>query len=448
MKTFFVLRSLLFVPSSRFLVVSFVAVLAGSAVVQADEPGTKNKELRTKNKEPGTGAAAPFRPEPGKFPPAEEAKLHTGELIFVDHATRRGSLRIPGPEGKAYTTPGTPFAMLPYGMIRYHGAPAELRDIPLGTILHGRFYLPPDPERSSVPDLSKKSSGRSGAHPAENHAILLEDEPSLCLREGKVWKLKQIEVQQDEALVVASREPKGGSASKGVEEQMTLDATTRFWRGREKLALKELIAEGFIPADGKKDLGGQAVLLGLTWQPIGGWGSGTPFNRHHISDIWLEEAAMQRATESQTEVHREFIQGRWMPGWVDAVEYGQAGQATLTATLFGGMDPGLYADFKKGIEGQMGPAELTLKHADGAAAGHSHIAVKGPITDVTRATENIPMGSSGIQIRFKVKPMLEGFRPGRIIRIRPMSWPAYPIPREEFVAEMEDRFPSPEIFRK
>jgi hypothetical protein len=409
---------------------------------------TKNKELRTKNKEPGTGAAAPFRPEPGKFPPAEKAKSHTGELIFVDHANRRGSLRIPGPEGKAYTTPGTPFAMLPYGMIRYHGAPAELRDIPLGTILHGRFYLPSDPERSSVPDLSKQRSGRSGAHPAENHAILLEDEPSLCLREGKVWKLKQIEVQQDEALIVASREPKEGNASKGVEEQMTLDATTRFWRGREKLALKELIAEGFFPADGKKDLGGQAVLLGLTWQPIGGWGSGTPFNRHHISDIWLDEAAMQRATESQTEVHREFIQGRWMPGWVDAVEYGQAGQATLTATLFGGMDPSLYADFTKGIEGQMGPAELTLKHADGAAAGHSHKAVKGPITALTRATENIPIGSSGIQIQFKVKPMLEGFRPGRIVRIRPMSWPDYPIPREEFVAEMEDRFPSPEIFRK
>ena len=28
--------------------------------------------------------------------------------------------------------------------------------------------------------------------PPENHAILLEDGPSLCLREGKAWKLTEI----------------------------------------------------------------------------------------------------------------------------------------------------------------------------------------------------------------------------------------------------------------
>ena len=43
------------------------------------------------------------------------------------------------------------------------------------------------------------------------------------------------------------------------------------------------------------------------------------------------------------------MRSRWMPAWVDAVEYGKFGRATVTATLFGGMDPTLYADFKKGI---------------------------------------------------------------------------------------------------
>jgi hypothetical protein len=450
MKTFFVPRSWFLVPCSslpeprlRSLVRSWLLVLGCFFVVQSS---AASEPPRTKNQEPRTGEAEPFRPEPGKFPPADQAKAHTGELIFVDHANRRGSLRIPGNDGRAYITAGTPFAMLPYGMVHYHGAPADLRDIPLGTVLHGRFYLPPDPERSSVPSFTNQRTSRAGAHPAENHAILLEDEPSFCLREGKIWKLQQIEIKEDEALVIARREPKDGKAAEGEEEEITLDATTRFWRGREKLTLKELIAEGLFPADGKKDLGGQAVLLGLTWQPIGGWGNGNPFNRYHISDIWLDETAMQRATDSQTEVHREFIQGRWMPGWVDAVEYGQAGQATVMVTLFGGMAPSLYDDFKKGIEGQMGPATAALKHAHGAAAGHSHLAAKGPILDVIQATAEIPLGSSGIQIRFKVKPVLEGFRPGGIIRIRPMSWPADPIPREEFVGKSEDRFPSPDIF--
>jgi hypothetical protein len=393
-------------------------------------------------------AEEPFRPEPGKFPPADKAKAYTGELVFVDHANRRGSLRIVGDDGQAYGTPGTPFAMLPYGMIRYHGAPADLRDIPLGSVLHGRFYLPTDPKLSSVPNLSNRGMGRAGKHPAENHAILLEDEPSFCLREDKVWKLKQIELKGKEALVIASREPKDGGADQGKEESMTLDATTRFWRGREKLLLKDLIDEGIWPAQGKHDLGGQAVLLGLTWQPIGGWGNGNPFNRYHISDVWLDETAMQRATEHQTEVHTELIRGRWMPAWVDHVEYGKAGHATVTATLFGGMDASLYADFKPGTQGQMGAAEFTLKHSDGAAAGHKHMAIRGPILDVKKIESEVPPGSSGIQIRFKVDLVLEGFRPGKIVRIRPMNWPDYPIPREEFIGNMEERFPSPDIFPK
>jgi len=392
-------------------------------------------------------AEEPFRPEPGKFPPADKAAHYTGELLFVDYANRRGSLRIPGEEGNAYITSGTPFAMLPYGMVRYHGAPADLRDIPLGTIMHGRFYLPPDPKLSSVPTLASRRASRAGGHPEENHAILLEDEPSYCLREGKVWKLQQIELTGKEALVIASREPKDGGADQGEAESMTLDATTRFWRGREKLLLRELIDEGILPAHGKKDLGGQVVLLGLTWQPIGGWGDGNPFNRYHISDVWLDEPAMQRATEHQTEVHTELIRGRCMPAWVDHVDYGAAGQATVTATLFGGMDASLYADFKPGTQGQMAAATTELKHAYGDGGGVSRMAIKGPILDVTKLPGEAPLGSSGIQIRFEVDLVLEGFRPGNIVRIRTMNWPAYPVPREEFVGSLEERFPSPAIFQ-
>ena len=38
----------------------------------------------------------PFRPEAGKFPPVEKAHSYRGELVFVDHATRRGSIRVQG----------------------------------------------------------------------------------------------------------------------------------------------------------------------------------------------------------------------------------------------------------------------------------------------------------------------------------------------------------------
>ena len=150
-----------------------------------------------------TRAAAeePFRPEPGKFPPLAEAKSYRGELVFVDHVNRRGSLRLHVDghyhEGKLHH-----FTMLPHGMIYYRGAPAALRDIPIGTILYGRFFLPPDPRTSAVPVVK----GKHVTQPRENHAALLEDGPSLCLRESKAWKLKEVEIK--DCLLYTSPSPR------------------------------------------------------------------------------------------------------------------------------------------------------------------------------------------------------------------------------------------------
>lgn len=391
----------------------------------------------------------PFRPEAGRFPPLEKANAYDGQLVFVDHANRRGSIRVTGGELMHSTAP-SPFAMLPYGMVRYHGAPADLRDILLGTMLHGRFYLPPDPKLSSVPVITKASLKPKDilTQPAENHAILLEDEPSFCLREGKVWKLKEVALKGNkQGMIVANREPKAGGEGKEGEQQLSIDAATRIWRGREQLGLDDLIAEGLWPADGKKSLGGQVVHLGITWKPDGHWERRVG-NRLHISDIWLDETAMLRATQHQIEVHRELIRCRWMPAWVDAVEYGKFGSATVTATLFGGMDPSLYADFQKGIDGQMAASETNLKHEYGTVR-HSLVANSGSILDVMKQDKEIPLGSSGIQIRMKVDQIIEGIRPGRIVRIRPMNWPDDAVPREEYTeGHLEERFPSPDIFPK
>jgi len=396
-------------------------------------------------------ADEPFRPEVGKFPPAEKAKAYQGQLIFVDHANRRGSLRVTGGELMHSTAP-SPFAMLPYGMVRHHGAPADLRNVPLGTMLHGRFYLPPDPKLSAVPVVEVGSV----THPAENHAILLEDEPSFCLREGKVWKLKEVELMRNlQGMIVASREPKEGSLDepkehgegKEGEQRMSIDAATVFWRGREKLGLEDLIAEGLWPAEGRKSLGGQAVYLAIAWKPAGHWERRVG-NRLHISDIWLDETAMQRAIEHQIKVHQELIRNRWMPAWVDAVEYGKFGSATVTATLFGGMDPSLYADFRQGVKGQVAASETNLKHQYGTVR-HSLVANSGPILDVMKQDKEVPLGSSGIQIRMEVDQIIEGIRPGRIVRIRPINWPDDAVPREEYTeGHPEERFPSPNIFSK
>ena len=439
MKPFFVPRPLFVVPKSLALACSFV-ILANAT---SAEPSTKNKE-------PGTSATEPFRPEAGKFPPLEKAHSYRGELVFVDHANRRGSIRVQG-SGMFFRNDPHPFALLPYATVRYHGAPADLRDIPLGTVLHVRAFLPPDPKTSAVPVLPVDNKSKDANHnrgtgiaPAENHVMLLEDEPSHCQREGLVWKLKELEIKNHEGILIATREPKKGGDAKATEEKMTFDAATRLWRGREQLSIEELIAEGAWPAEGKKSLGGQPVHLGITWRP-------TPdgiFTRFHISDIWLDDTSMQRAAKNQTETHKTFIRSRWMAAWIDAVEYGKFGRATITATLFGGMDDSLYADFKKGTPAMMNAVENTLKHTHGAY-GPAHMASRGTILDATKAPGSAPLGSSGIQIKFETDLIIEGIRPGRVVRIRPNNWPQVQVPREEYLqGDLEERFPSPDIFPK
>jgi hypothetical protein len=383
----------------------------------------------------------------------EKALAYRGELVFVDHANRRASIRVRG-TGMFRLNDPHPVAMLPYGIVRYHGAPADLRDIPLGTMLHIKAFLPPDPKISAVPvlplnskELDANHNRGAGIFPAENHVLLLEDEPSHCEREGLVWKLKEVDLKNNAGMITATREPKQGGESKAAEEKLTFDAATRVWRGRECLRIADLTGEGIWPESGRKALAGQVVQLGITWKPTpdGVW------NRFHISDIWLDEAALRQAALFQTETHTAFIRSRWMPAWIDTVEYGKSGRATVTATLFGGMDASLYADFKQGGGLVVNGAENTLKHT-GGHYGAGHIASKGRILAVAQTGGQVPLGSSGIQVRFEVDTIIEAIRPMRVVRIAPGGWGGGYIPREEFIGDgtfgHEDRFPTPAIFPK
>lgn len=375
-------------------------------------------------------AEEPFRPEPGKFPPIEEAKAYRGELVFVDHVNRRGSLRL-HVDGHYHEGRLHHFAMLPYGEIWYQGAPAELRDIPIGTVLYGRFYLPPDPKTSAVPQQKHVTA------PPENHAILLEDGPSLCLNEKKAWQLNEVEITGSKGRLFASLDRKDGGDGLGGDHELTIDGSTRIWRGRELLEISDLVAEGSWPANGKENFDGQSVQLSLTWHPR------YLYQQFHVADIWLDETAMTAATKRQSQRHIRHIRTRWMPARVDTIEYGKFGHATIQATLFGGMDESLYADFKPGVGGKMAAAEDTLR-----TWWPNHDGMDGKIVAVKKSEEPPAFGSGGIQIQFDVPLILEGFRPGRTVRIRSQSWPNIKPPVEEQVRSFEDRWPSPDIFRK
>ena len=84
--------------------------------------------------------------------------------------------------------------------------------------------------------------------------------------------------------------------------------------------------------------------------------------------------------------------------------------------------------------------------------GPAHMASRGAILDVTKTDGAVPLGSSGIQIRFETDLVIEGIRPTRVVRVRPSEWPNVRVPREEYLGDgtfsHEDRFPTPAIFPK
>ena len=152
---------------------------------------------------------------------------------------------------------------------------------------------------------------------------------------------------------------------------------------------------------------------------------------------------MKVAVERQRQRHIRHIRTRWMSARVDSIKYGEFGHAMVTATLFGGMDESLYADFKPEIGGKMAAAEDTLR-----TWWPDHDGMDGRIVSVEKVEEDPTLGSSGIQIQFDVPLILEGFRPGSTVRIRPQNWPNVKPPVEECVHNLEDRWPSPDLFRK
>ena len=375
--------------------------------------------------------------QPGTFPPPNSGTYLAGELVVIDPANRRGGLRLDGnePHDRYHSGPLHYFAMLPYGVISFNGAPAELRDIPLGTHVHGYFHVPPVGEEATIPPLPKDMERYQLKH---NHAISLEDDFSFYQRRGQSWKVVSIDtnkgkinvapvVHQPERASVrlspdgVQLEP-GASAPRlihdGINTPYTfdIDDITKVWRGRTLVDLKDIAPE-------------QVVQFNLGWSP--GWRD----KEFKVSEIWLDDDSRKFATDLQRRRHVKYQKQRWLSGWIDSVEDNDFGGGTVTLTLFGGMDPSLYAELKATQEKGFGVAvaEKSLR-----TWFHRSDKKIGQVVE-WKETENPPVGSSGIQIRLKFAELLEGYRPGRIVRMKCESWPFITVPFDERVKSLDER---------
>lgn len=377
-------------------------------------------------------AGEAYVPKPGEFPPPGVGSYLAGELVAVDHVNRRGAIRLVGDnnEDRYHSAPSHRFAMLPYGMLRYHGAPAELRDIPIGTVLHGYFVLPPAGDHTVPPP--EKSVERYV--PLQSHALVLEDDFSFYRRQGRAWKVLAIQTDKGQLKVApATVEPDAtasqilrremlppGSEKDGLqgEQVFEIDASTRVFQGRRIADWKDIAMD-------------QVVQLNLTWAPD--WKNG----QFRVADVWIDEESRATATETQRRIHVHHQRTRWLAGWIDQVEHLEQSQGIVTVTLFAGMDPSLYASAKAqakpGGGASLAAAEPTLR-----TWWQEHDSKNGPVLDY-KEIPSPPLGSSGLQLRVRLYELLDGYRPGRIIRFRPNDFPNVKLPPEERIKHLDDR---------
>lgn len=353
-----------------------------------------------------------FIPHPGQFPPTGAGKFLSGELVFIDGPNRRGGLRLDGDGGERYHNgPLHYFALLPYCEVYLHGSLAELRDIPLGTHVQGIFLPPPVGEEATIPPLPKDQEKYTLK---QNHAVIFEDDFSFYNRHGQAWKVVAINIEKGKLDV----EPVGQLTENGVNTPYTFDinATARIWSGRTLVDLDQITP-------------GQVVQLNRTWTP--GWRD----KEFAIGEIWLDEAARKYASEMQLRRHIAYQKQRWVPGWIDAVEHNDFGGGVVTLSLFGGMAPSLYAELKATQSKGFGVAAAEKTLRTWYHRGDKKI---GQVLEWTEIDNPSP-GDSGIRIRLKFAELLEGYRPGRCVRVKCDNWPFVTMPPEERIKSVADQ---------
>ena len=348
-----------------------------------------------------------YRPAANEFSPLQQARYLSGELVYVDPVNRRGAIRM---HDNYWTGPAHYFALLPYAVVRYHGAHAELRDLPLGTVVHGYFLLPPEGEEQTIPALPEEHRAHSIA---QNHVLQLEDDFSFYQRQGQAWKVVSLDLENEKLSV----EPTGTLATEGINEPYTfaIDLRTRIWHDRRLSELTELTP-------------GATVTLNLTWTT--NWGD----REYGIADIWLDDVSREFATQLQRRRHLRYERDHWAPGWIDAVEPFDFGGGIVTVTLFD-VDRELIEDLRRDKDERIAVAVAEKTRRTWIHRSDRKFAKLVEWKEIS----DPPTGSSGVQLRLKFVELLSGYTAGRCVRIKAENWKWVSVPPEERITSREEQ---------
>lgn len=356
-----------------------------------------------------------FVPVKGEFPPAGSAHYIAGELLDVDKHEREFVIRVDrnDTQQRAVWDLPLPLSMLPYGSIDYHGAPAALQDIPLGTHLHVACYVKAkDDDRPPLDWVY----GRTSPEADFRQVIRVEDDFSYHARQGQSWRIDAVDLKAKK--LTATRLQAGKPIVNAKPMSFDLLESTRVYTGNGFGTLQSLAAQ-------------QEVQFNLTW--VGLYGPG------RIEQIWIDQGARELATLHQMQRHHVHAREHGLAGWVSAVD---DAKQIVTVTFFDGVDPKLFEELS-----EIHPAPLGWPTAGGAkddlkpkgtlAVARHTLMTYDPTNDRQGGNllriGKVPVvpGCSGVQIDVQCGTLLEGYRKSEIVRFYPASWTFVGLPRDE-----------------
>ena len=394
-----------------------ISILLLGAAIVATAIADEAPKFRT---DEGPDKSLPwFQLVDGEFPPENSAHYVSGELVGFDHLERTVTLRVDrnDAQGRALMDYPLDAVMLPYGSVFYNDAPAALRESPLGTHLHGWFYARPEKERFWEIRNGKphaRNGQRASLEVDFTRCFRLEDDFTFYSRKKQAWRIGKVDLTENKLTATLQK----GGRPVGEPKVFDLTSSTSVFLGKEFATLGGIVA-------------GQEVQMNLTWATLYGPG--------RILQIWLDEESRNLAIARQLERHRNHIRERGLPGLVAAVD---DKKRVVTITFFDGVDPSLFKDLSSTSPKPLGWP--TSEYDEGNLSPKGNIVVAreclmtydqvndrkgGNILEIGKVP--VRPGCSGVQIQVQCGILLEGFRPGKIVRFFPATWPVIALPKEE-----------------
>ena len=362
-----------------------------------------------------------YQPKMGVFPPEDASHNVSGDLFGGNRIERELFIRVDrnDTQGRALWDYPLKANMLPYGSVYYLGQYAALTDIPLGTHLHGWFFDRPEGEerhwnttRHGKPQ--NKYGVRASPEVDFTQCLRVEDDFSYHQRRNEAWKVVSVDLEAMEMEAILLKDGK----ESGKPKKYHLRSSSIVYKGKGFGTLKSIQP-------------GQVVQMNLTWVTLYGPG--------RVFQIWLDEESRKLASEQQLKRHRDYIKERGIPGWVDAID---DKNKHVTISFFDGIDTSLFKDFDIIVPEPLGwptsgGAKDDMKPKGTIAVATKSLLMYDPVNDRKGGNilevNKVPVvpGSCGVQIKVQCGMLLEGYRPGSVVRFFPAAWKVLSLPREE-----------------